>query len=227
MNINLDDNKIVKVVYRQDDSRVLEFNYKDGALVSVTTSFSPKAKEEEPKPTVMSDEEMIEAVKNSDFMEELKAAKKKYKLAKEIAEDFPKEDVSPSKLGVKSPSKKYSDESIGIIKNIIKLDEDGKLDEIAQKVRNKIDNVINLPAQIEGQEYDIEMDTCQRSIDRIKDDIMKSIENTDLNDINKNKNFCEMVDIYKNYLNKKKELSDKKWDICRKKIEPLEIWKKK
>ena len=227
MNINLDDKKIVKVVYRQDDSRVLEFNYKDGALASVTTSFSPKAKEEEPKPTVMSDEEMIKAVKNSDFMEELKAAKKKYKLAKEIAEDFPKEDVSPSKLGVKSPSKKYSDESIEIIKNIIKLDEDGTLDEIAQKVRNKIDNVINLPAQIEGQEYDIEMDTCQRSIDKIKDDIIKSIENTDLNDINKNKKFCEMVDIYKNYLSKKKELSDKKWDICCQKIEPLEIWKKK
>lgn len=213
MNINLDNNKIVKVVYRQDDSRVLEFNYKDGALASVSTSFSPKAKEEEPKSTVMSDEEMIKAVKNSDFMEELKAAKKKYKLAKEITEDFPKEDVSPSKLGVKSPSKKYSDESIGIIKNIIKLDEDGILDEIAQKARKKIDNVINLPAQIEGQEYDMEMDTCQRSIDKIKNDIMKSIERVDLNNIDNNKKFCEMVDMYKSYLNKKKELSDNKWEL--------------
>ena len=226
MNINLDDNKIVKVVYRQDDTRVLEFNYKDGALVLVTTSFSPKAVEKEAKPNVMSDEEMIEAVKNSDFMDELKAAKKRYKLAKEIAEDFPEKDETPTKLGYK-PNKNYSDESIDIIKKIIKLDEDGTLDEIAQKVRTKIDNVISLPSQVEGQEYDIEMDTCQRSIDRIKNDIIKSIENTDLNDINNNKNFCEMVDMYKNYLNKKKELSDKKWDICCKKIEPLEIWKKK
>ena len=226
MNINLDDNKIVKIVYRQDDTRVLEFNYKDGALVSVATSFSPKALEKEPKPNVMSDEEMIEAVKNSDFMDELKAAKKKYKLAKEIAENFQEKDETPTNLGYK-PNKNYSDESIDIIKKIIKLDEDGTLDEIAQKVRTKIDNVISLPSQVEGQEYDIEMDTCQRSIDRIKDDIMKSIENTDLNDINNNKNFCEMVDMYKNYLNKKKELSDKKWDICCKKIEPLEIWKKK
>lgn len=226
MNINLDDNKIVKIVYRQDDTRVLEFNYKDGALVSVATSFSPKALEKEPKPNVMSDEEMIEAVKNSDFMDELKAAKKKYKLAKEIAENFQEKDETPTNLEYK-PNKNYSDESIDIIKKIIKLDEDGTLDEIAQKVRTKIDNVISLPSQVEGQEYDIEMDTCQRSIDKIKDDIMKSIENTDLNDINKNKKFCEMVDIYKNYLNKKKELSDKKWDICCKKIEPLEIWKKK
>lgn len=226
MNINLDDNKIVKIVYRQDDTRVLEFNYKDGALVSVATSFSPKALEKEPKPNVMSDEEMIEAVKNSDFMDELKAAKKKYKLAKEIAENFQEKDETPTNLGYK-PNKNYSDESIDIIKKIIKLDEDGTLDEIAQKVRTKIDNVISLPSQVEGQEYDIEMDTCQRSIDKIKDDIMKSIENTDLNDINNNKNFCEMVDMYKNYLNKKKELSDKKWDICCKKIEPLEIWKKK
>ena len=226
MNINLDDNKIVKIVYRQDDTRVLEFNYKDGALVSVATSFSPKALEKEPKPNVMSDEEMIEAVKNSDFMDELKAAKKKYKLAKEIAENFQEKDETPTNLGYK-PNKNYSDESIDIIKKIIKLDEDGTLDEIAQKVRTKIDNVISLPSQVEGQEYDIEMDTCQRSIDRIKNDIIKSIENTDLNDINNNKNFCEMVDMYKNYLNKKKELSDKKWDICCKKIEPLEIWKKK
>jgi len=169
---------------------------------------------------------MIEAVKNSDFMDELKAAKNRYKLAKEIAEDFPEKDETPTKLGYK-PNKNYSDESIDIIKKIIKLDEDGTLDEIAQKVRTKIDNVISLPSQVEGQEYDIEMDTCQRSIDRIKNDIIKSIENTDLNDINNNKNFCEMVDMYKNYLNKKKELSDKKWDICCKKIEPLEIWKKK
>lgn len=225
MNINLDDNKIVKVVYRQDDTRVLEFNYKDGALVSVTTSFIPKAVEKEPKPNVMSDEEMIEAVKNSDFMDELKAAKKRYKLAKEIAEDFPEKDETPTKLGYK-PNKNYSDESIDIIKKIIKLDEDGTLDEIAQKVRTKIDNVISLPSQVEGQECDIDMVTCERSLDRIKNDIMKTIEDTDLNDAKESRKFSEMVDMYKNYLGKKKELSDKKWNSCCQEVKPLNTLKK-
>ena len=225
MNINLDDNKIVKIVYRQDDTRVLEFNYKDGALVSVTTSFSPKAVEKEPKPNVMSDEEMIEAVKNSDFMDELKAAKNRYKLAKEIAEDFPEKDETPTKLGHK-PNKNYSDESIDIIKKIIKLDEDGTLDEIAQKVRAKIDNVISLPSQVEGQKCDIDMGTCERSLDRINNDIMKTIEGINLNDAKESRRFSEMVDMYKNYLDKKKELSDKKWNLCCQEVKPLNTLKK-
>jgi len=218
MNINLDDNKIVKVVYRLDDSRVVDFNYKDGTLQSVTTSFSPKAEVEKPKPDVMSDEEMIEAVKKSDFMDELKAAKKRYKLAKEIAEDFPQTDETQTRLGDKK-KKDFSDESVDIIKQIIKLDENGTLDEIAKKNIGKIDKVINTPYQIEGQAYDIDMDVCERNIQKVKDEIMKSLNNVNLEDTSDRQKLLDAIKAYQEYMVKKNYILNEKWNATIKKIQ--------
>lgn len=218
MNINLDDNKIVKVVYRLDDSRVVDFNYKDGTLQSVTTSFSPKAEVEKPKPDVMSDEEMIEAVKKSDFMDELKAAKKRYKLAKEIAEDFPQTDETQTRLGDKK-KKDFSDESVDIIKQIIKLDENGTLDEIAKKNIGKIDKVISTPYQIEGQAYDIDIDVCERSIQKVKNEIMKSLNNVNLEDTSDRQKLLDVIKAYQEYMAKKIYLLNEKWNATTKKIQ--------
>lgn len=218
MNINLDDNKIVKVIYRLDDSRVVDFNYKDGTLQSVTTSFSPKAEVEKPKLDVMSDEEMIEAVKKSDFMNELKAAKKRYKLAKEIAENFTQTDETQTRLGDKK-KKDFSDESVDIIKQIIKLDENGTLDEIAKKNIGKIDNVISTPYQIEGQAYDIDIDVCERSIQKVKDEIMKSLNNINLEDTSDRQKLLDVIKAYQEYMAKKIYLLNEKWNATTKKIQ--------
>lgn len=221
MNINLDDKKIVKIVYRIDDSRVLEFNYKNGDLASVSTLFNPKMKEEESKLDVLSDSEMIEAIKHSSFMNELEAAKKRYKLPKEVADSFDGVDESPTKLGSKTPFRKYSDDSIEIIKKIIKMDEDGTLDEIAKSYRNN-GKFVNILPKPEAEAADLDIKVCNSSIATLKNEIFNSLASFDLNDVNNNKKFFEKVEEYKDYLEKRKKLIDEKFTTSCDEIYPTE-----
>ena len=194
MNINLDDKKIVKVVYRADDSRIIEFNYNDGNLVSVNTNEFCNKCECEKK--VMSDSEMIDAVKKSSFMDKLQDAKEKSKSLKNkpvLDEDKNEEkDMSTAQEA---------------IRKIIKMDQEGVLDEIAKRsgVVNKC--VLNLPNP-EDEERDMDKKKCKQSIATLNHEIFKLINNLPVEELKDNKDFFDKIENYKYYVVKMDELTD-------------------
>ena len=188
MNINLDDKKIVKVVYRADDSRIIEFNYNDGNLVSVNTNESCNKCENEKK--VLSDSEMIDAAKKSSFIGKLKVVK-----------DQPVID------GGQNEEKDISTAQEAIRK-IIKMDQEGTLDEIAKRsgVVNKC--VLNLPDP-EDEDLDImDKKKCKQSIATLNHEIFKLINNLPVEELKDNKDFFDKIENYKYYSCKMDELTD-------------------
>ena len=211
MNINLDDKKIVKVVYRADDSRIIEFNYNDGNLVSVNTNeFCNKReiddaylqgicdskheieKQSESTRTncknekkVLSDSEMIEAVEKSSFMGKLKVAKDKPVL----------DDAQQEAIG-----------------KIIKMDREGILDEIAKRSGVVDKCVLNLPSP-EYEEFDLDKKKCKQSIATLNHEIFKLINNLPVDELKDNKEFFDKIENYKFYRGKMGELIDKSFSI--------------
>ena len=207
MEFSIDTKKIKKLSVDKGDGVTINYEFSDGLITAVTLiDDAVKAPEECGK--VLSDTEMIDKVKNSEFMDELVKARKKYKLSKEIDESFPNEDDFGHP---KNPTKKTSDESLGMIKEIIKKDLDGTLDEIARRKLNNGAILLNYDySDDDGKQY--ELDKCKLTIHTIEDKLLSIIRSSDgtMNEDVKKK-FDEVLDDYKTYCDKRKELSDEIW----------------
>ena len=207
MNINLDDKRIKKIIYELSDSSVVAYNFRNGELWCVQTL---KDAEEDISQKPLTDTEMINAVKNSEFMNELNKAREKYKLSKEIDETFPEKDDSGN---IKDPAKKTSDESIGIIKEIIKKDMDGNLDDIIKRKFSTLDYKLKEIGR-DDSDKQYELDKCNMNIHTIENKLLDILRkcNGNMDEVNEKK-FNEVLDDYSNYCNKRKELSDEVWKI--------------
>ncbi len=221
MTINLDDNKLVKVVYQLNDKETIEFNYKEGELVSVI-------KEGETKPKGLTDREMMNTIKDSSFFTDLKNAKAKYNMAKEIADSIKENEMSPFSSqemdwpiqgAMTTPyedgKKEYSKEALDIAKRVIKQDTEGTLDLIAKKHRDEIDKSLGKMFKDEAKQDEIRTDiwSCEQSLHNVKTDILEDLETFQKG--KDDEELLEKIEIYQYYLNKKKELEEeenKTWE---------------
>lgn len=211
MNITLDDKKIKKIVYELEDGNLATYNFKNGELYGVCVSsndYGTKTNEMPEKPG-LSDSEMIEKLKNSEFMNELEEAKKRFKLGKEIADSFPDKDDDGN---TKQADRKYSDESLKVAKEIIKMDKEGKLDEIIKRRGSgSIDKYI--VQELESpftSELDYDASACSKNMNLIEQKLLTRLRMTD-NDVTKDESFEKLLENYNFYKTKKKEIDDKIW----------------
>ena len=198
MNINLDEKRIRKIIYTLEDGNIVAYNFRNGEIWC-TQDFGKIPFNDDSK-SAISDTEMIDTLKNSTFMDELDAARKRFKVAKEIGNEFPQEDEV---FGSKNPKKKYSDESLEAAKKIIKMDENGELDEIIRR-KNNIDKYIIQDTESEEQYDSFE---CAKNIGNIEHKILRRLRNSE--DIENDNEFNKLIENYKFYKTKKKELDNK------------------
>ena len=162
-----------------------------------------------PEKPGLSDSEMIEKLKNSEFMNELEEAKKRFKLGKEIADSFPDKDDDGN---TKQADRKYSDESLKVAKEIIKMDKEGKLDEIIKRRGSgNIDKYI--VQELESpftSELDYDASACSKNMNLIEQKLLTRLRMTD-NDVTKDESFEKLLENYNFYKTKKKEIDDKIW----------------
>ena len=88
MNINLDEKRIRKIIYTLEDGTVVAYNLKNGDIWCV----QELGKIDKDWKTALTDQEMIDSIRNSKFMDELEDARKRFKISNEIAETFPQKD---------------------------------------------------------------------------------------------------------------------------------------
>ena len=200
MNINLDEKRIRKIIYTLEDGTVVAYNFRNGDIWCV----QELGKIDKDWKTALTDQEMIESIRNSKFMDELEDARKRFKISNEIAETFPQKDKDS---GQEKVNRKYSDESFKATSELIKMDKEGKLDEILRKTHKNIDEYIKHDTELED-EYDAR--ECRRNIRNIEEKILARLRNVD--DIENDKEFNNLIDGYKFYKSKKKELDDKIWN---------------
>lgn len=165
INLNLDDKRIKKIIYQLEDGRVVAYNFKNGEINYIQLV-------EESNDTI-TDREMIDKLKKSDFMDELEAAKRRFKIDKAIADTFPEEN--PENGNVKPIDRRYSIESANAARKIMKLDEDGTLDKIAKSNRCKIEDKF-----IPSKYSELEMDSseCWDNMEKIQRKINEEVRRT-------------------------------------------------
>lgn len=204
MDFKIDDKKIRELVVEKDENTLIKYKLNDGMIVD-TVVYNASAKK---KANVLSDSEMIDKIKKSEFMDELIKAKKN-KINKEIS------DASTEKGGddkIKPTSMKVSDEDLEIIKGIISKDKDGTLDEIARRNVMKVEPVIKDMNydDYNGKEFDL--GKCNKSIRKIEEKIMNMIRNSEGTNITESKAFNDVLDDYKDYCAKRKILDEEVWN---------------
>ena len=157
----------------------------------------------------LSDKEMIEAVKKSEFMDELNAAKKRFKIGKEIVDGFPEKD-DIYRENPKRSEDKCSEESLKVAQEIIKMDKEGKLDEIAAVKRGLIDKPLKTAVKEDNNDLSYESDICDNSIRKIENKVLIALRNGNKEELEK------LMDNYKFYNERKKTIDNKIWnDTCR------------
>lgn len=189
MNINLNDNKLVKIVYRLDGATILNFNYSDGELCSVTNG----------------NEKKNNAVSNVEMDEFLEDGKPKYAYYDKLKKE---NNFGKAKLN----------HGIKLANKIIKMDKNGELDKIAKKHRNEINDKISYGYDYkdsDGKQIDITI--CNKSIDKLKDEIISMLPKLENNGNNK---FWDKVNAYKEYFNKRNQLTD---ELFNERVEKLEL----
>jgi hypothetical protein len=160
----------------------------------------------------LSDNEMIETVKKSEFMDELKAARKRFKIGKEIVDGFPEKDDT-YRENPKRSEDKCSDESLKVAQEIIKMDKEGKLDEIAANSRPILDEKIKTMVKEVNNDLSYDSDVCADSIKKIENKVLIALRNGNKDELEK------LIDNYKFYKEKKKIIDDKLWDETYKKVD--------
>jgi hypothetical protein len=153
----------------------------------------------------LSDKEMIEAVKKSEFMDELNAARKRFKIDKEIVKDFPEKDDA-YRESTKRSEDKCSDESLKVAQEIIKMDKEGKLDEIAANSRPILDEKIKTVVKEYNSDLSYDSDVCANSIRNIEDKVLVALRNGNKDELEK------LMDDYKFYNERKKTIDNKIWN---------------
>jgi len=209
MNITLDDKRIKKIVYELEDGNLVTYNLKNGELYGMYISSNNSDGDEKPEKPGLTDSEMIEKIKKSEFMDELEGARKRFKIDKAIADTFPDKDEQDNK---KRPENKYSDESLKVAKEIIKMDKEGKLDEIIKRRGSgSIDKYI--VQELESpftSELDYDASACSKNMNLIEQKLLTRLRMTD-NDVTKDESFEKLLENYNFYKTKKKEIDDKIW----------------
>ena len=165
INLNLDDKRIKKIIYQLEDGRVVAYNFKNGEINYIQLV-------EESNDTI-TDREMIDKLKKSDFMDELEAAKRRFKIDKAIADTFPEEN--PENGNVKPIDRRYSIESANAARKIMKLDEDGTLDKIAKSNRCKIEDKF-MPSKY--SELEMDSSECWDNMEKIQRKINEEVRRT-------------------------------------------------
>jgi hypothetical protein len=160
----------------------------------------------------LSDNEMIETVKKSEFMDELKSARKRFKIGKEIVDGFPEKDDT-YRENPKRSEDKCSDESLKVAQEIIKMDKEGKLDEIAANSRSMLDEKIKTMVKEVNNDLSYDSDVCADSIKKIENKVLIALRNGNKDELEK------LIDNYKFYKEKKKIIDDKLWDETYKKVD--------
>ena len=213
MDIKLDDKRIKEIVYQLEDGRVVRYNFKDGEInyiQLVNEGVIEKTKE------IPTDSEMIDKIRKSEFMNELEDARKRFKISKAIADTFPDKDDDGN---IKTPNRKYSDESLSIAKEIIKMDKEGKLDEILKRHGTKTigDIIKRLEEPLVDSELSDDSAACQKNLDTIERKLLARLR-MDGEDTANDDEFKKLLDNYNFYKNKKKEIDDKLWKTTTKPI---------
>lgn len=213
MNINLDDKRIKKIVYELEDGNLANYSFKNGELCGMYISSNHNEAEgcEKSEKPGLTDSEMIERIRKSEFMGELEDARKRFKIGKEIAETFPDKDEQDNK---KRPENKCSDESLEVAKQIIKMDKEGKLDEILKRCNNGniLDKYVreNVESPLSDSELSDDSFACQKNMDFIESKLVSRLRREDF-DATKDDEFQKLLESYKFYKEKKKEIDDKIW----------------
>ena len=211
MNITLDDKRVKKIVYELEDGNLVTYNLKNGELYGMYISSNNSEGDEKPEKPGLTDSEMIERIKKSEFMDELEGARKRFKIDKAIADTFPDKDEQDNK---KRPENKYSDESLEVAKQIIKMDKDGKLDEILKRYKNEnaLDKYVreNVDSPLNDSELSDDSFACQKNMNFIESKIVSRLRREDF-DATKDDEFQKLLENYNFYKTKKKEIDDKIW----------------
>jgi hypothetical protein len=213
MDIKLDDKRIKEIVYQLEDGRVVRYNFKDGEInyiQLVNEGVIEKTKE------IPTDSEMIDKIRKCEFMNELEDARKRFKISKAIADTFPDKDDDGN---IKTPNRKYSDESLSIAKEIIKMDKEGKLDEILKRHGTKTigDIIKRLEEPLVDSELSDDSAACQKNLDTIERKLLARLR-MDGEDTANDDEFKKLLDNYNFYKSKKKEIDDKLWKTTTKPI---------
>jgi hypothetical protein len=194
--------------YIDDAKEIIEMD-KDGKLDEILKKKYGFTKKDE-KP--LSDKEMIEAVKKSEFMNEVNAARKRFKIDKEIVKDFPEKDDA-YRENQKRSEDKCSDESLKVAQEIIKMDKEGKLDKIAANSRPILDEKIKTMVKEVNNDLSYDSDVCADSIRKIENKVLIALRNGNKDELEK------LIDNYKFYKEKKQIIDDKLWDETYKKVD--------
>ena len=230
MDIKLDDKRIMKIIYQLEDDSVVAYNFRNGELWCVQTlaedyeRYEPTDREMIDKAeklnlaryknrikNMISDSEMIQRIRNSEFMDELEDARKRFKISKEIADTFPDKKMDGT---MKPQDRPYSDESLEVVKEIIKMDREGKLDEILKRHgTGGIDKYVReeVESPLTDSELADDSSKCQKNMKLIETKILAKLRLNDYN-ITNDDEFGKLVEDYNFYKSKKKEIDDKIWD---------------
>jgi hypothetical protein len=191
-----------------DAKKIIEMDKKGVLDEMLKKKYGFTDKDEKP----LSDSEMIDAVKKSEFMDELNAARKRFKIGKEIVKDFPEKD-DIYRENPKRSEDKCSDESLKVAQEIIKMDKEGKLDEIAVNSRPLLDEKIKTMVKEVNNDLSYDSDVCADSIRKIENKVLIALRNGNKDELEK------LIDNYKFYKEKKQIIDDKLWDETYKKVD--------
>ena len=123
--------------------------------------------------------------------------------------------LDTNKKNVESPTPKTD---VNKVNKIIAADRDGILDKIAKKNRDKIAQTIygaNDEKDNNGKQIDITI--CDKNINKLKDEIISMLPKLENNGNNK---FWDKVNTYKEYFNKRNQLTD---ELFNERVEKLEL----
>jgi hypothetical protein len=204
-----EDSLLYPTINQIDDAKEIIEMDKDGKLDEILKKKYGFTKKDE-KP--LSDKEMIEAVKKSEFMNEVNAARKRFKIDKEIVKDFPEND-DVYRENQKRSEDKCSDESLKVAQEIIKMDKEGKLDKIAANSRPILDEKIKTMVKEVNNDLSYDSDVCADSIRKIENKVLIALRNGNKDELEK------LIDNYKFYKEKKQIIDDKLWEETYKKVD--------
>lgn len=125
MNINLDDKKIVKIVYAVDDFTELNIEFKDGNICAVNKKYK-----NENSNSMNEIKDMLEKSRSSNWPSDI--VKRRNEIEKKIEQD--RESLEKS-VNAKRAAKNSEIKSLYDCKKLIDMDKDGKLDVIVKEHR--------------------------------------------------------------------------------------------
>ena len=192
MNITLNDQKILKIVYQLDDKNTVNFNYENGELVSITSNKSSSQKVDELK-------KMFSIAKEPDFLEKVK------KIVEEPSKKTVKEQIEALKM---------SDESLKKARQIIKMDENGELDGMLKKMNEHSGNDLLFKPIKEICKQDtaesIDKMICYKSLKQLKEKLLNTLREKEISQ--DDNDFWEIIKQYQRYNNALRKLQDEEWD---------------